>query len=416
MAVYTVSQVTAHLQEVLELDPLLADLWVEGEVSNLRLSSAGHAYFSLKDGQSLLNCVMFRGQSGVELLANGQVVVAHGRISFYQPRGSTDFMVDVAMPEGMGELALELERLRLRLESEGLFEESRKRPLPQFPQVIGVVTSPAGAVFHDIQNVIQRRYPLVELVLSPTLVQGPDAAADIVKAIDALNRDGRADLMLVARGGGSLEELQPFNEEAVARAIFASRIPVVSAIGHETDVTIADMVADLRAPTPSAAAELAVPDQFELRRRLAELLEVCQQSAIYQLSSRRLEVSRVSRQLEGSMPNTGDWRRRVDDIARAAGVSLDNYLTVTRLSVQNREDRMRALDPAATLKRGFSVVQKQGTDQVVTSTGQVAVGDLLSITVSDGVIPALAGSGTKPRTARKKPKKGAEATPMKRLL
>ena len=416
MAVYTVSQVTAHLQDLLELDPLLADLWVEGEVSNLRLSSAGHAYFSLKDGQSLLNCVMFRGQSGIELLLNGQVAVAHGRISFYQPRGSTDFMVDVAMPEGMGELALEWERLRLRLESEGLFEESRKRPLPEFPEVIGVVTSPTGAVFHDIQNVIQRRYPLVELVLSPALVQGADAAADIVNAIDALNRDGRADLMLVARGGGSLEELQPFNEEAVARAIYASRIPVVSAIGHETNVTIADMVADMRAPTPSAAAELSVPDQFELRRRLAELLEACQQSAIYDLAGRRLEVSRAAHQMEVSLPNTGDWRRRVDDIARAAGISLDNHLTVTRLSVQNREGRIRALDPAATLKRGFSVVQKQGTAQLVTSTGQVAVGDALSITVSDGVIPALAGSGTKPKTARKKPKQGAEVAPMKRLL
>ena len=214
MAVHSVSQVTAYLKESLESDPLLADLTVEAEVSNLRVSGAGHSYFTLKDDQSVLNCVMFRGRPGAELLANGDAVLAHGHITFYEPRGSTEYMVDMAMAAGVGELALELERLTLRLEAEGLFEQSRKRALPQFPQVIGVVTSMAGAVFHDIENVVRRRYPLAELLIAPSLVQGDNAAPDIVNAIGQLNQDGRADVIIVARGGGSLEELWPFNEEA----------------------------------------------------------------------------------------------------------------------------------------------------------------------------------------------------------
>ncbi|MCH7605983.1 MAG: exodeoxyribonuclease VII large subunit [Chloroflexi bacterium] len=420
MALYSVSQVAAHLKEVLESDPLLADLSVEGEVSNLRISGAGHAYFTLKDDQAVLNCVMFRGQQGQELLANGTAVTAHGRIRFYEPRGSTDFMVDLVMRAGVGELAMELERLMARLEAEGLFEESRKRPLPQFPQVIGVVTSPSGAVFHDIQNVLARRYPMVELVLAPSLVQGPDAAADIVGAIEALNKDGRSDVVVVARGGGSLEELWPFNEEIVARAIYASKIPVVSAIGHETDTTIADMVADLRAPTPSAAAELVVPDQRELKRQLAELADYYYWATSDQLRSWRTKVTDIARLLDRTLPDVDRLRRRVDDVARTVGNALDNRLKITRMTIQNREDRIRALDPVATLRRGFSVVQKADTGQVVSSTTQVAAGEALSLTVSDGAIPATAGAGDRyePKAKTARPKKKAVAAPagMNRLL
>jgi exodeoxyribonuclease VII large subunit len=206
VAVYTVSQVTAYLREVLEVDPFLGDLYVMGEVSNLRVSAAGHSYFTLKDGQAVLNCVMFKAQPGAGLLQGGAAVSTHGRMSFYEPRGSIDFIVDLVMAEGVGELALELERLKLRLEAEGLFDPLRKRPLPRFPQVVGVVTSPSGAVFHDIQNVIRRRYPLVELLLAPTQVQGDAAAPNIVAAIEALNAEGRADVIIVARRfpGGAL--------------------------------------------------------------------------------------------------------------------------------------------------------------------------------------------------------------------
>ena len=269
---HTVSQVTSYIKELLEGDPLLSDIFVQGEVSNLRVSSAGHSYFTLKDCSSLLNCVMFRGQSGSDLLNNGTEVSTHGRLSFYEPRGSMDYMVDLAMPEGTGKLSLELEQLKIRLEAAGLFEKSRKRTLPTFPKVIGVVTSPSGSVFHDIQNVISRRYPLAKLLLSPSQVQGDAAASNIVSALELLNVNGEADVIIIARGGGSLEELWPFNEELVANAIFGSRIPVISGVGHETDITISDLVADLRAPTPSAAAELAVPDQLVLKENLSEMI------------------------------------------------------------------------------------------------------------------------------------------------
>ena len=415
MAVYTVSQVSQHVKEVLENDPLLADVLVEGEVSNLRVSSAGHSYFSLKDDQALLNCVMFRGQPGAELLASGSAVLAHGRLQFYEPRGSTDFMVDLAMAAGVGELALELERLTLRLEAEGLFEQSRKRSLPLFPKVIGVVTSPSGAVLHDIQNVLRRRYPLAELLLAPSLVQGPNAAGELVAAIEGLNREGRADVIVLARGGGALEELWPFNEEEVARAIYASRIPTVSAIGHETDFTISDRVADLRAPTPSAAAEIMVPDQYVLRQQLDEILGYFDRIWAYHSDSRRSDVARMSGILEGILPDTNNWRRRVDDAARSAGIALVNRLKLTRLQVENRQDRIRTLDPVATLRRGYSVVQKGTAGDVVTKAGQVEVGDSLSITVSDGIVEATACGTAKPQPAKRK-KSGATAAGMERLL
>lgn len=414
MPVYSVSQVTSHLRQALESDPLLGDLWVVGEVTNLRVSSSGHSYYTLKDEQSVLNCVTFRGQPGGELLANGTAISAHGRITFYEPRGSTDFMVDLAMPEGVGELSLELERLRLRLEAEGLFEESRKRPLPPFPGVVGLVTSPAGAVFHDIENVIRRRYPLVELVLSPTPVQGDGAAPLIAAALEQLDRDGRADVIIVARGGGSLEDLWPFNEEIVARAIYASRTPVVSAIGHETDYTIADQVADVRAPTPSAAAELVVPDQNVLRRQIAELADQSRRAVAYLLEEKRSRLAGLLHRMEMGLPNLVTWRRRVDDLGRVVHTGTDGRLRLTKSLIDGLEQRMRALDPIATLSRGFSVVENLSSGQVVTSTGQVAVGDPLAITLADGTIPATAGRSG--RDGHKKSKSDAQPQLMERLF
>jgi exodeoxyribonuclease VII large subunit len=416
VAVYTVSQVTTYLRDSLENDPLLADLWVVGEVSNLRVSSSGHSYFTVKDDHSILNCVMFKGQRGGDLLANGTAVSAHGRITFYSPRGSTDFMVDVAVPEGLGELALELERLRLRLEAEGLFEVSRKRPLPLFPQVVGVVTSPAGAVFHDIQNVVQRRFPLTELVLAPTPVQGSDGAAGIVSAIERLQRETRADVIIVARGGGSLEELWPFNEEIVARAIYASRVPVVSGVGHETDFTIADYVADVRAPTPSAAAELVVPDHLVLRRRTTELADQYWRAFAGQLESRRDSVRELMRRMETGLPDGDSWRRRLDDLAQNINKGLTARLTLTRSRIDGLDRQLRALDPVATLGRGFSMVQHGDTGQVVKSTSQVTDGAPLEVTVADGVFEATAGTGAKPLLGKKKRKASSPSYAMERLL
>ncbi len=420
MPVFSVSQVANHLRQTIESDPLLSDLWVAGEVSNLRVSASGHSYFTLKDDQSVLNCVMFRGQPGAQVLANGGSVSAHGRIAFYPPRGTADFMVDLAMPEGVGELALELERLKLRLEAEGLFEASRKRALPPFPRVVAVVTSSSGAVFHDIENVIQRRFPLVELVLSPTPVQGADVAPMIAAALKRIDRDGRADVTIIARGGGSLEDLWPFNDEVVARAIYASRAPVVSAIGHETDFTIADLVSDLRAPTPSAAAELVVPDRHDLRRQVYQLGESSQRAVVYQLDSRRSGVASLLRRLESGLPNLETWRRRVDDLARSVSAATGARLALERSRVEGLEHRLDALDPASTLARGFSVVENLASGVVVTSTAHTAPGDPLAITVADGSIPAAVGAGQGPNGPRRRRKPADETKPqpqlMKRLL
>ena len=406
MAVYTVSQVSFHIKESLESDPLLNDLWVIGEVSGLRASSAGHTYFSLKDRDSLLRCVMFRGQRGAELLSEGDSVSAHGKVSFYTRGGTTDFMVDLAMPEGVGELALELERRKQKLSAEGLFETSRKRPLPRFPKKVGVVTSPTGAVFHDIQNVLRRRYPLVELVLSPTPVQGADAAPEIAAALELLDREGNCDVIIIGRGGGSMEDLWPFNEEVVARTIYATKTPVVSAVGHETDETISDYVADVRAPTPSAAAELVVPDSNVLRRNLDMSAIALYRVIMDQNSRRRNELMSIARRMEQGFPDIQDFRRRIDDVARIVQAASFRSLSERSVQVEGLNLRLRALDPVATLGRGFSIVHKQGAGQVITSVKQVSSGDALEITVYDGSIAAAAEtSDADEKLTKKKPSK-----------
>ena len=416
MAVYTVSQVSFHIKESLESDPLLRDLWIVGEVSGLRASSAGHTYFGLKDRESLLRCVMFRGMKGAELLSEGDSVSAHGKITFYTRGGTTDFMVDIAMPEGVGELALELERLKQKLAAEGLFETSRKRILPRFPKRVGVVTSPSGAVFHDIQNVLRRRFPFTELVLSPTPVQGRNAASKIAVALEALDRSGGCDVIIIGRGGGSLEDLWPFNEEVVARAIHACKTPVVSAVGHETDETISDFVADVRAPTASAAAELVVPEARVLRRQLEATGTNMLRILMDQNSRRRVGLSSITRRMEMGLPDTQTMRRRVDDVGRVVQSASAKLLSERKIQVEGLGLRLRALDPLATLGRGFSIVQLPDSGEVVSSTNQIFAGDSIEVTVTDGSIPAIAGPPTtiKPeKTDTSEPKASKPKTKVK---
>ena len=402
MPVFTVSQVTQYLKQSLERDSLLADLWISGEISNLRTYQSGHTYFTLKDSQSQIRSVMFKGGRGADLLLEGGLVTAHGRISFYETRGEVQFLANLVMPEGTGPLFLELEKLKMTLESEGLFETSRKRPLPRFPKIIGLVTSPSGAVLDDIRNVIGRRYPLAEVLLAPTQVQGEDAAPKIVSALQALNDNGQADVIILARGGGSLEELWPFNEEIVARAIYASRIPVVSAVGHERDYTIADYVADKRAPTPSAAAELVVPDGAALLQEVSAHRENLLRSFSYQLASRRQEVDSLARQVRGRAPDIDTLRRRVDDLARAATKGLSYHLSLWTSQIDSFEKRLQALNPGAILYRGYAIVQKQPEGQVVSRRDQVSDGEKLKVTVSDGSLPATVGNiPRKPRPPRR---------------
>ncbi len=415
MPTYTVSQVTSEIKELLESNPFLADLWIEGEISNLSIASSGHAYFNLKDQQAVLQAVMFRNRRGIEMLANGTSVAAHGRVSFYEPRGTLNISVDVVAPQGLGELALELERLKEKLAAEGLFDPARKRPLPPFPQVIGVVTSPTGAVFHDIQNVLARRYPLVRLVLSPTMVQGERAKENIAEALQRLDEEGGCDVIIVARGGGSLEDLWAFNEEIVARAIYACRTPVISGIGHETDETVADYVADVRAPTPSAAAELATPDIRDLKSTTAHLAGMLDRALSIRLQQERAGVDRARRQLESGLPDIATLRRRIDDQSRIAATAVASLSRERRLEVDGLYQRLRGLDPRATLSRGFAIVELVASGQALTSVSQVKAGETLGITVSDGTVPAVAGppaqAAADPEPARKKKERKAKVAP-----
>ena len=393
MPIYSVAQVARYLRELLEADQQLNDLWIAGEVSNLTTSQAGHVYFTLKDSTAQLRCVMFRNNNtGSQLLANGALVVAHAHVNFYEARGEVSVISDAVMPEGTGPLYLELERLKVKLQGEGLFEESRKRPLPPFPKVLGVVTSSTGAALQDIRKIVQSHYPLVELLLAPTMVQGDGAAGGIVAALCALNDDGRADVIIVARGGGSLEELWPFNEEVVARAIHASAIPVISGVGHERDVTIADLVADVRAPTPTAAAEMAVPNLVSLGAQVEYLKESAWTALSRQLHQQRQGVATLMQRIGRSGPDVNLWRRSVDDLTQDAWDALNQRLLLGRAELSGLESRVRALDPAAVLARGYAIVEKGRSQEAITSASQVSDGDPLRITLSDGTVPATVGS------------------------
>ena len=393
MPIYPVGQVTRYLKQSLEADAVLGDLWVRGEVSNVFNSAAGHYYFTLKDGAGQLRCVMFRGAAGGENLSNGGAVVTHGRVSLYEVRGDLQLYVDMVQPEGLGERHLELERLKARLDAEGLFQPSRKRPLPPFPRRIAVVTSPFGSVWHDIQNVVGRRYPLAELALAPAPVQGDGAAAAIAEALETVDREDDVDVVIVARGGGSLEELWPFNEEAVARAIYASRAPVVSAVGHETDYTVADLVADVRAPTPSAAAEMVAPDRSELLSHVRAGVNALSLRMGEVTAARGRDVEQSVWRLDRSAPDVSAWRQRLDDLSIASGRSLQAYLAVRGERVLGLEFRLGTLSPANVLSRGYAMVQRQDSGETVTSVAQVAAGDDVQVRVKDGAFAARTLAG-----------------------
>ena len=388
MPVYSVSQVTSYLNELLARDELLQDIWVSGEVANLARPGSGHAYFTLRDGQSSMRCVMFRRSRGIERLDDGVAVIAHGRASVYEVRGDLQLIVDIVQPEGVGELQLRLEQLKLKLENEGLFEPSRKRSLPEFPKRVGVITSPTGAVWQDIQTVISRRYPLVELLIAPTLVQGSDAAPRIVEAFQAMNQVSDIDVVLLARGGGSLEDLWPFNEETVARAVYASRAPVVSAIGHETDFTIADLVADQRAPTPSAAAEMAVPDRMELAAHVIVAEQALSASISGRLSIKSDSLRQMEARLQRSLPDMDSLRMRIDDLLRSAATHFRHNLEVKAERFGSFKSRLESLSPGDTLRRGYAIVQTSDGGDVVSDANQINVGDSLQITLSRGTIAA----------------------------
>lgn len=385
---FTVSELTRHIKGLFDEDETLADVWVEGEVSNLSRPSSGHIYFSLVDAGARLGCVLWRSKAERigSLLQNGTRILAHGYVNVYEANGVYQLYVDEIQPAGLGEYYVQLERLKERLRAEGLFAEERKRPLPAFPRHIGIVTSPDGAALRDILHVLRRRFPCVAATLAPTQVQGVDAPPQIVAALEALNRHTDCDVLIVARGGGSVEELAAFNDERVARAIAASRIPVVTGIGHETDFTIADLVADRRAPTPTAAAEFVTPDRAELLAALDDATARMSRIAQRRLQDLAANLAYVHRALRRASPQgrIASHRQRVDELTYRITLAARQALAQSKGAVKALADRLESASPQATLARGYAIVSLRTTGRLVTSVQHVRPGDGLRVQVSDG--------------------------------
>ena len=383
--VHTVSEVNAHLRGLLAADPLAADVWVRGEVANLARPGSGHAYFTLRDADAALRCAMFKySGSGAEMLEAGAEVIAHGRVSIYAARGDLQLVVDLVQPEGVGEMQLRFEELRARLEREGLFDRARKREVPRYPARVGVATSPSGSVWHDIRNVVARRYPLAELLIAPTPVQGEAAVAGIAEALAALSDHGGIDVIILARGGGSAEDLAPFNEEGVARAIFSSAVPVISGVGHETDVTISDWVADLRAPTPSAAAEMAVPDIAEIMAGVDAAVRAGEGAASAHVRGTKLGLGALRDRLEGALPDADSMRMRIDELLRVSASLAGAMAASSAVRVDALGARLRAASPVGTLARGYAIVQAGPGGAVISDASDLSPGDSASVTVARG--------------------------------
>jgi exodeoxyribonuclease VII large subunit len=380
-----VSDLNRRVRGLLDGDPTLADVWVEGEVSQPTFPPSGHCFFTLKDAASQVRAVLFREELARVAVRpdHGMQVICHGRVRAYEPQGIYQLYVESLTPAGAGDLHQRYEALRAKLAAEGLFQAERKRELPRWPRRIGVVTSPVGAVWRDIGNVMRRRYPIGELVLSPSIVQGPTASGAIVRALQRLYADPTLDLIILARGGGSLEDLWSFNEERVVRAIASSPVPVVVGVGHESDITLADFAADLRAPTPSAAAEQAVPDLGQLPGILARLRDRASVALMSRLADRRRFLDAEARALLGLRPETAAARQRAGDLLDRGHRALLSATERKQASLNAAADALRALSPAATLERGYAIARLvDGT--IVRDPAQATVGGPLEVVVARG--------------------------------
>jgi exodeoxyribonuclease VII large subunit len=393
-ATLTVADLNRYLRQLLESDPILQDLWVQGEVSNYSKPASGHIYFTLKDNSAAMRCVMWRN-SAARLafpVRDGMAVEVHGSLNVYEAGGQVQLYVDAIRPGGEGALFQKFLQLKARLEAEGLFDPARKRPLPPFPHRIGIVTSPTGAALQDILNVLRRRFPLAEVFIAPTPVQGEDAPPAIVAALQLVNLAVHPDVILLARGGGSLEDLWPFNDERVARAIVASPAPVVTGVGHETDFTIADFAADLRAPTPTAAAELVSPNLVDLHAALEDQSFRLRQTFQGRLADLRWGLETRRSQLHRFSPGNliRNNFQRLDDISRRGRSALEHSLLLRRTRLEGLRNHMESLNPQAVLARGYAIVTHPDSGEVVNSVRQVLPGDDLEVQVVDGAFPAQA--------------------------
>lgn len=385
--IYTVHEFTLAIKGILT-GSRLSDVWIRGEISNFTNHSSGHRYFTLKDKSSQLQCVMLKwhGNNLRFELEHGMKVIVLGDIDVYEQRGQYQLRVRAIRPDGVGELYKAYEQLKNKLAMEGLFSPEHKKPLPEFPKKIGVATSPTGAVLHDILTVLKRRYP-VNILFMPTVVQGEYAAESIVRSISALNNTD-VDLIIMGRGGGSIEDLWAFNEEFVARAIFNSKIPVISAVGHETDYTIADFVADVRAPTPSVAAEIAVPDRQELCNRISRLGDRLTEIQRRSINDKTVYLAQLKAAIEPDLllDRVSHYMQYMNDIARRQVLSVQRILEVKKSLLVGNAGKLDAVSPLGTLSRGYSITLKMPDKTLVRSMDDVEERDELQIIVNDGKI------------------------------
>lgn len=377
----TVSDLTQQIKMLLETG--LAPVWLTGEISNFKRHSSGHFYFSLKDENAQIPCVMWAGRNrGLRFSPeDGMQVLAHGQVTVYEKRGYYQFDVAQIQPAGVGALQAAFEQLKRRLQAEGLFDEARKKPLPEFAQSVGIVTSPTGAALRDLVSVLRRRWPAMKIILRPVLVQGAGAAEAIAQAIGEFNEYKEVEVLIVGRGGGSLEDLWAFNEEIVARAIYASKIPVVSAVGHEVDFSISDFVADVRAATPSAAAELVAPEVAEVKRQLQSLAiqSIRQLQRLLQTQHDRLRRVATSYGLRQPLDQVRQRSQQLDDLQRRLQLALQNRLAIWKQQLKAKEQRLRALSHEHILQRGFAIVYREPDKKLVHEAKELQANDSIHI-------------------------------------
>jgi len=390
--VISVTQLTRYIKRLFSFDNILSDVCVIGEISNFKLHSSGHMYFTLKDEYSVIKCVMFKSQNQMLKFKpkDGLMVIVRGYVSIYEAGGSYQLYPEYMEPAGLGNLYLAYEQLKQKLEKEGLFSPESKKKIPYLPRSIAVVTSPTGAVIRDIMNVLFRRFPNAVLKLYPVQVQGEDAARQIANALDFINSHNAAEVIIIARGGGSLEELWPFNEEIVARSIYRSNIPVISAVGHETDFSIADFVADLRAPTPSAAAELVVPEKEVLVKAIMDLQIRLKKALTNRIRCERLKLEQLmkSPSMRHPLDKVNQKKMDLEILRRNMAEAMKRKVEKEKMTLSVLCGKLDVLSPLTVLSRGYSIAMKQGN--IIKSVKQVHNGDELDIILSDGKLRCLA--------------------------
>lgn len=381
---FSVTSLTNLISDL--IDENLGYIWLEGEVSNLRIPSSGHYYFTLKDDNSQIRAVMFKSQKRAIPfeIQNGQKLLCLGSVSVYKPRGEYQIILEDARPSGIGSLHLAFEQLKERLEKEGLFDERYKNPIPEFPKKIGVVTSATGAAIKDILNVIERRNVGVDIVIAPAAVQGEKAALEISKGIELLNEMGDVDVIIAGRGGGSIEDLWPFNEEVVARAIHASKVPIISSVGHERDFSISDLVADLRASTPTAAAEIVTKGQVELSKDIYALTERLSLATRSNLNQLRGRLATYAASLKDPAGKLAEIRMRLDDLVQRLEKRTAERITLLRSELKGAAGKLDALSPLSILARGYAIATLMPSGEIISDKDSAETGDMISLRLHKG--------------------------------